>query len=87
MSAQQGDVVSLVESIVISLVDEVDQVHIESSQGDDALIIEIRVAPEDVGKVIGRQGRIIKAIRTLSRAVSSYTGGSHIEVEVLDPQS
>jgi predicted RNA-binding protein YlqC (UPF0109 family) len=87
MSGQQGDVVGLVESIVISLADEADQVSIESSQSDDALIIEIRVAPEDVGKVIGRQGRIIKAIRTLSRAVSAYTDGPHIEVEVVDQQS
>ncbi|MDR2586881.1 MAG: KH domain-containing protein [Coriobacteriales bacterium] len=87
MSEQQGDVVGLVEGIVLSLVDEAEQVKIESSQSDDALTIEIRVAPEDVGKVIGRQGRIIKAIRTLSRAVSSYTGGSHIEVEVVDQHS
>ena len=84
MSEQQGDVVSLVESIVTSLVDEPDQVRVESSQDDDTLTIEIHVAPNDTGKIIGRQGRIIKAIRTLSRAASSYAGGARIEVEVVD---
>jgi len=48
------------------------------------LTIEIRVDADDVGKVIGRQGRIIKAIRTLARASSSYVGGPRIEVEVVD---
>jgi predicted RNA-binding protein YlqC (UPF0109 family) len=84
MSEQQGDAVGLVQSIVASLVDEPEQVKIESSQSDDALVIEVHVAPDDVGKVIGRQGRIIKAIRTLTRAASSYAGGSRIEVEVMD---
>jgi predicted RNA-binding protein YlqC (UPF0109 family) len=84
MSGQQGDAVGLVQSIVTSLVDEPEQVKITSSQSDDALVIEVHVAPDDVGKVIGRQGRIIKAIRTLTRAASSYAGGSRIEVEVMD---
>ncbi|MDR1183511.1 MAG: KH domain-containing protein [Coriobacteriales bacterium] len=84
MSEHQGDAVSLVQGIVISLVDEPDEVKIESSQDDDTLIIEVHVAPGDVGKVIGRQGRIIKSIRTLARAASSFAGGSRIEVEVVD---
>jgi predicted RNA-binding protein YlqC (UPF0109 family) len=84
MSEQQGDVVGLVKSIVTSLVDEPDQVQVEGSQEDDTLTIEIHVAPDDAGKVIGRQGRIIKAIRTLTRAASSYAGGARIEVEVVD---
>jgi predicted RNA-binding protein YlqC (UPF0109 family) len=84
MPGQQGDAVGLVNSIVTSLVDAPEQVRIEGSQNDDALVIEVHVAPDDAGKVIGRQGRIIKAIRTLARAASSYTGGSRIEVEVMD---
>jgi predicted RNA-binding protein YlqC (UPF0109 family) len=84
MAEQQGDIVGLVRDIVISLVDEPDQVKIESSQTGDALVIEIHVAVEDTGKIIGRQGRIIKAIRTLARASSSYVGGDRIEVEVMD---
>ncbi|MDR0350444.1 MAG: KH domain-containing protein [Coriobacteriales bacterium] len=85
MSGQQGDVVGLVEAIVNSLVDAPEQVQVSSVQGEDGLlVIEIRVAPDDAGKVIGRQGRIIKAIRMLARASSSYAGGSRIEVEVMD---
>jgi predicted RNA-binding protein YlqC (UPF0109 family) len=84
MSEHQGDVVSLVQGIVTSLVDEPDEVTIESSQDGDTLIIEVHVASGDVGKIIGRQGRIIKSIRTLARAASSFAGGSRIEVEVVD---
>jgi predicted RNA-binding protein YlqC (UPF0109 family) len=84
MPGQQGDIVSLVRDIVTSLVDDSEQVRVESSQNDDTLVIEVYVAPDDTGKVIGRQGRIIKAIRTLARASSSYVGGSRIEVEVMD---
>jgi predicted RNA-binding protein YlqC (UPF0109 family) len=84
MPEQQGDVVSLVESIVTSLVDEPDGVRVEGTQEGDTITIDIHVAPDDVGKVIGRQGRIIKAIRTLTRAASSYAGGARIEVEVVD---
>ncbi|MCL1847793.1 MAG: KH domain-containing protein [Coriobacteriia bacterium] len=84
MSDNQGDAVVLVQGIVLSLVDEPEQVQISSSEDGDTLTIEIRVSEDDVGKVIGRQGRIIKAIRTLARAASSYVGGSRIEVEVVD---
>jgi predicted RNA-binding protein YlqC (UPF0109 family) len=84
MSEQQGDVVGLVQSVVTSLVDEPDEVRIENSQDGDTLIIEVHVAAGDVGKIIGRQGRIIKSIRTLARASSSFAGGSRVEVEVVD---
>ena len=84
MSAIQGDVVSLVKGIVVSLVDDPQQVQVTSSEDGDVLIVEIHVDSNDIGKVIGRQGRIIKAIRTLARAASAYVGGSRIEVEVMD---
>jgi len=84
MSALQGDAVSLVESIVMTLVDEPEQVQVTSSETGDTLIIEIHVSADDIGKVIGRQGRVIKSIRTLARAASAYVGGSRIEVEVMD---
>ncbi len=80
----QGDAAGLVREIVLSLVDDHDQVSVESTEEGDSTIIEIHVSPDDVGKVIGRQGRIIKSIRTLVRAVSSYSSGSRIEVEVVD---
>lgn len=84
MSGQQGDIVSLVQSVVVALVDDPEKVQVTSTEEEEVLTIEIRVDADDVGKVIGRQGRIIKAIRTLARASSSYVGGPRIEVEVVD---
>ena len=48
------------------------------------MVINVQVDPDDVGKVIGRQGRVIKSLRTIARAASTYAGGKHIEVEIID---
>jgi predicted RNA-binding protein YlqC (UPF0109 family) len=74
----------LVRDIVIALVDEPDSVQVTSFIDGSSLAIEVRVAACDTGKVIGRQGRIIKSLRTLARAASSYMDGRHIEVEIID---
>jgi uncharacterized protein len=58
----------LLEYLVRQLVDEPQAVRVESTRRDDATVLELRVAPEDVGKVIGRQGRIARALRTIVRA-------------------
>ena len=50
------------------LVDDPDAVEVESIERDDVVVLRLHVAPEDVGKVIGRQGRIARALRTLVRA-------------------
>jgi predicted RNA-binding protein YlqC (UPF0109 family) len=62
--------VELVDFIAKSLVDDPDQVDVQKVEGDDVIIIELRVAQEDMGKVIGKQGRIAKAIRTVVKAAS-----------------
>ena len=80
--SQTADTEALVRYVVTSLVDTPDSVTIEVKEADDTLTFEITLDPEDVGKVIGRQGRIIKAIRTLARAAGS-TAGKQVEVEVL----
>ncbi|MFA7550558.1 MAG: KH domain-containing protein, partial [Sedimentibacter sp.] len=54
----------LVEYIAKSLVDNPDMVEVNEVEGSQSLIIELKVAPDDMGKVIGKQGRIAKAIRT-----------------------
>lgn len=66
--------VELIEYLAKSLVDEPDQVSVEVIEGEKATVLELRVAQEDVGKVIGKQGRIAKAMRTLLGAVKSDTG-------------
>ena len=59
-----------VEMIVKALVDEVDAVDVREIEREGATLIEVRVAPGDMGKVIGRQGRTIRALRSLAYAVS-----------------
>ncbi len=62
---------SLVEAIAKSLVDHPDQVSVrEAGIKEGSTVIELKVAPEDMGKVIGRQGRIAKALRTVVKAAA-----------------
>jgi len=60
----------LVEDIAKALVDEPDQVAVKEISGEQTTVLELRVAPEDLGKVIGKQGRTARSIRTLLGAVS-----------------
>jgi predicted RNA-binding protein YlqC (UPF0109 family) len=60
----------LVRFIAKNLVDEPDAVVVESREEGDTVVISLSVAPSDMGKVIGRQGRIAKAIRTVVKAAS-----------------
>jgi predicted RNA-binding protein YlqC (UPF0109 family) len=76
-----ADTEGLVRYLVASLVDDPDTVTITVTESDEAVTFEIALNPDDVGKVIGRQGRIIKAIRTLARAAGT-TGEKQVEVEV-----
>jgi predicted RNA-binding protein YlqC (UPF0109 family) len=61
----------LVAWIARRLVDEPDEVRVETVERDDAIVLRLHVAPDDVGKVIGRQGRIVRALRTVVRAGSA----------------
>ena len=68
----------LVEYLARRLVERDDQVEVEEVEEDDALVIRLHVASEDLGRVIGRGGRIARALRTLVRA-----GGAHGDRRVL----
>lgn len=73
----------LVEYIAKSLVDNPTAVQVREVRNDrNALVLELHVAPDDYGKVIGRQGRVAKAMRTLLRA-SGTREGRHISLEIL----
>ncbi|MCI8453535.1 MAG: KH domain-containing protein [Lachnospiraceae bacterium] len=63
----------LVEVIAKALVDNPDEVVVTETEKDDEIVIELKVAPSDMGKVIGKQGRIAKAIRSVVKAASSKT--------------
>jgi predicted RNA-binding protein YlqC (UPF0109 family) len=58
----------MLEYVAKGLVDKPDDVRVVRTERDGAVVFELHVAPEDVGKVIGRQGRIVRALRTLVRA-------------------
>lgn len=84
MAEQTEDIAALVDAIVRPLVEFEDDLEIVASDAEDgSILVEVRVNEEDAGKVIGRQGRVIKAIRTLARAAASRTN-THVEVELLD---
>jgi uncharacterized protein len=65
MSEPAGDMRALVEQIAKALVDEPDQVSVSQVDGEQASVLELKVAPGDLGKVIGKQGRTARALRTL----------------------
>ena len=73
----------LVAFIAKSLVDHTEQVEVSETYGQQSIIVELRVAPEDMGKVIGKQGRIAKAIRTVVRAVA-IKENKKVIVEIID---
>ena len=69
--------------IARSLVEHPDQVTVTEIGDSDDLTLELRVAPEDLGKVIGRQGRIAKEIRTIIKTVAQRTG-EKVTVDIVD---
>ncbi len=66
-----------------SLVSEPDRVEVSATETDSRVDLELRVAPDDIGKIIGRQGRTIRAIRTVAKAASVKLG-KRVRVEVPD---
>ena len=73
----------LLEVIAKRLVEHPEQVVVAETNNERALILELKVAPEDMGKVIGRQGRIAKEIRVLVRSLAQRSG-KRVSVEIVD---
>jgi len=73
----------LIKRIVQSLVDNPEQVEISEIEGDRTLILEIRMAKADIGKVIGKKGRTVRAIRTILSAASGKAK-KHAVIEIID---
>ena len=74
---------NLLEYLARQLVDRPDAVRVESITRDDAVVLRLHVAPEDVGKVIGRQGRTARALRTVVRA-SAARSRRRVVLEIVD---
>jgi len=64
----------LIEYIAKSLVDDPSQVEVTEIEGSTSVILELRVAPDDMGRVIGRNGRVANAMRTLLRVLAAKQG-------------
>lgn len=73
----------LLTYIARNLVENPDQVSVNEIDCDGEIVLELRVAPEDMGKVIGRQGRIAKEIRTVVRSLAQRKN-TRVSVEILD---
>ncbi len=72
----------LVEYLLRGIVERPDQVRVEELEDERGAVLRVRVAPEDVGKVIGRGGRMARALRTLVRAAGTRSGRSVVlEIE------
>ena len=80
--AATADVNALVTYVVTSVVENPDDVRIDSHEENGVTTYEVTVHPDDIGKVIGRQGRVIKALRVLARAAASLNG-TDATVEVI----
>jgi len=72
----------LVKIIAKSLVDNPDMVQVNEIAGEQSIILELKVAPDDMGKVIGKQGRIAKAIRTVIKA-AAIKENKRVVVEII----
>jgi predicted RNA-binding protein YlqC (UPF0109 family) len=73
---------ALVEVIAKALVDHPEEVAVTEVEGERSIIVELKVAPEDMGKVIGKQGRIAKALRTVVKAAATKEN-KRVVVEIL----
>jgi uncharacterized protein len=73
---------ALVEWVTRSLVDHPEAVEVREVDGPHSTVVEVRVSSDDLGKVIGRGGRVIKAIRTLARAAATRSG-KRVTVEII----
>ena len=74
---------AVLEHIVRSIVDVPDQVRVEAVEDDDQVVLEVRVADGDLGRVIGRRGRTAASIRTVVRAAATHDGAD-VDVDFLD---
>jgi predicted RNA-binding protein YlqC (UPF0109 family) len=72
----------LVEIIAKALVDNPEMVQVKEVAGEQSIILELKVAPDDMGKVIGKQGRIAKAIRTVVKA-AAIKENKRVVVEII----
>lgn len=83
MRKTEEEVRELLEYLAKSLVDKPDEVKVQETETDTTVVLELTVAKDDIGKVIGKQGRIARALRTIVKA-SAVKNGKRAIVEIVD---
>ena len=73
----------IIETIILNLVDNKDAVQVNEVQGEKSIVFEVKVANEDMGKVIGKQGRLAKSIRTVVKSIGAREH-KKVSVEFID---
>ena len=73
----------LIEYIAKSLVDDPSQVRVDEIEGTTSVVLDLRVAPEDMGRIIGKKGRVADAMRTLVRVVAAKQG-KRVTLEIVE---
>lgn len=73
----------IIETIILNLVDNKDAVSVNEVQGEKSIVYEVKVAEDDMGKVIGRQGRLAKSIRTVVKSIGAREQ-KKVSVEFID---
>lgn len=72
----------LLEYLAKALVDKPEEVEVSQVEGERSVILELRVSPDDMGKVIGKQGRIAQALRTIVKA-AAIKDGKRVMIEII----
>jgi predicted RNA-binding protein YlqC (UPF0109 family) len=74
----------LVEFLVRALVSDPESVRVSEIDEDDGTVLEVRVADDDLGRVIGREGRVANAIRTIAKAAATASDAGRVMVEIVE---
>lgn len=78
------DMRDLLEEMIKAIVDKPDEVSLDLNEGENTVIYELKVGEGDVGKVIGKKGRNVSALRTLLFAVNAKEGGKRASLEIIE---
>ena len=79
-----SEVADQLAGVVRSIVDQPDAVRVEEIEEEDAIVLQVEVAPDELGRVIGRQGRSVRSLRALLEVRGAETG-EYYEVEIVEP--
>ncbi len=74
---------SVLQYVASAIADDPEAVHVEVVEGANGIVLELHAAPEDVGRIIGKSGRVAAALRQLTRA-AAYLDGTQASVEIID---